>query len=132
MRPVFALFLAAHGLVHLIYVGQALGKYEVEPGFTWPDGAWALSWLSQDLVRSVAATLLGLVGVVFVGAGVALAVKLGWWQGLAVVAAAGSSIALLLLWNGRLELLHTQGLIALVLNAVVLAAVIGFRWPSVE
>jgi hypothetical protein len=35
------IFFILHALVHLLYAGQALRYFELRPGLTWPDGAWA-------------------------------------------------------------------------------------------
>lgn len=132
VRIVFGLFLAAHGFVHLLYIGQALEKFEIKPGLRWPEGAWALSWLPADVVRWIATIALGLVGLAFMAAGFALALKAGAWEPLALAGAASSSISLLLLWNGRLESLDAQGLVAILLNAAIMVAVLGFHWPKLE
>jgi hypothetical protein len=39
------IFLVLHGLVHLLYFGQSARYFELKPGMTWPDGAWAFSRL---------------------------------------------------------------------------------------
>jgi hypothetical protein len=131
MRLAFAAFLVAHGLVHLLYVAQSLRFFELQPGMQWPDGSWALSSLIGDpSVRVVAAVLFVLVGGAFAASGVALAFRQAWWGPTAVAAAALSTIALVLLWNGRLQALDTQGAYAILLNAGILVAVLVFHWPD--
>lgn len=132
VRIVFGLFLAAHGFVHLLYIGQALEKFEITPGLQWPDGAWALSWLSASAVRWIATIALGLVGLTFMAASIALAFRAGTWEPLALAGAAASSLSLMLLWNGRMESLDAQGLIAILLNAAIVVTVLGFHWPNLE
>jgi hypothetical protein len=57
----FTVFIVLHGLVHLLYAGQALRFFELRPGLTWPDGAWTLSrLLGHTATRSLAAVLLAL------------------------------------------------------------------------
>ncbi len=40
MQIVVGVFLILHGLVHLLYAGQALRYFELRPGMTWPDASW--------------------------------------------------------------------------------------------
>jgi hypothetical protein len=131
MRVVFAIFLAAHGLVHLLYVGQSLRLFEIQPGLAWPDGAWAFGWLPAPALRMVATAVLAIIGVAFVLSGGALAFKASWWQPVALGAAGVSTLTLFLLWNGRFQRLDAQGLIAVLLNAAIFVLVLGFRWPSI-
>jgi hypothetical protein len=132
VRIAFGAFLVAHGLVHILYVAHSLRFFELQPGMKWPEGSWALSSLIGDpAVRVVAAFLFTLVGVAFAASGVALAFRQGWWQPIALAAAALSTVAIVLLWDGRLEALDTQGAYALLINAGILVAVLAFHWPAV-
>lgn len=132
MRLVFAALLAVHGLIHLLYAAQSLRLFELQPGMTWPDGAWSFSWLPADTaVRLLAASLMALIAAGFVTAGVALALGQAWWQPLALAAAVVSTIALVLLWNGRLQGLDAQGLYAVLIDAAILLSILVFRWPDV-
>jgi hypothetical protein len=132
MRLLFGAFLVAHGAVHLLYVAHSLRFFELQPGMTWPDGAWALSWLMGNPgVRLVAACLFVLVGVAFVGSGIALAFRQAWWQPVALTAAVVSTVALVLLWNGRLQALDNQGAYAILIDAAILVAVLVFHWPDI-
>jgi hypothetical protein len=132
MRFVFAAFLVAHGLVHGLYVAQSLRVFELQPGMTWPDGAWALSRLIGDPgVRLFAAALFTLIAAAFVVAGILLAFRQPWWQPVVLTAAVVSTVALVLLWNGRFQALDNQGAYAILINAGILLAVLGFHWPAV-
>jgi hypothetical protein len=132
MRFAVGAFLVAHGLVHGLYVAQSMRVFTLQPGMTWPDGAWALSRLVGDPgARLVAAVLCSLVAAAFVVSGVALALGQPSWRPIAVAAAVVSTVALFLLWNGRLQALDGQGAYAIVINAGILAAGLVFHWPDV-
>jgi hypothetical protein len=132
MTGVFGVFLVAHGLVHLLYVGQSLRFFELKPGLTWPDGAWAFSWLTGDSgARLLAALLFTLVAAAFVISGVALVFRQAWWQPVALGAAGVSAVAVVFLWNGRLQALDAQGVFAILISAAILVAVLVLHWPDV-
>jgi hypothetical protein len=125
-------FLIAHGVVYGLYVGQALRLFELKPGLTWPDGSWAFSGLMEDAgVRSVAAVLCSLVAVGFAISGVALIAGQSWWGPLAAVTAVVATVALVLLWNRRLQGLDAQGAYAILINAAIVVATLVLHWPKV-
>jgi hypothetical protein len=53
-------FIALHGLVHAMYVGQALRWFELREGMTWPDGAVLLPVRSNTTLHVVAAVAIGI------------------------------------------------------------------------
>jgi hypothetical protein len=131
VRIVFGLFLAAHGLVYGLYAAHSLRLLEIKPGFAWPDGSWSLSWLGDPTVRILAAVVFALVGVAFAVSGAALVLRQAWWQPVAVCAAVVSTVAIVLLWNGRPQALDAQGAYAVLINAAILVVVLVFHWPQV-
>jgi hypothetical protein len=125
-------FLIAHGIVYGLYVGQALRLFELKPGFTWPDGSWALSGvIGNPGVHSVAAVVLSLVAAGFAVSGIALIARQSWWGQLASVTAIVAIGALVLLWNGRLQGLDAQGAYAILINAAIVVAALALHWPRV-
>ena len=125
-------FLIAHGAVYGLYVGQALRLFELKPGFTWPDGSWALSGLiGNPGVHSAAAVLFSLVAAGFAVSGTALIAGQPWWGMLASSTAVVATVAVVLLWNGRLQGLDTQGAYAILINASIVVAALGLHWPKV-
>ncbi len=125
-------FLIAHGVVYGLYVGQAFRLFELKPGFTWPDGSWALSGLiGNQGVHSVAAVLFSLVAAGFAVSGIALIARQSWWGPLASVTAIVATVALVLLWNGRLQGLDAQGAYAILINAAIVVAALALHWPKV-
>lgn len=130
MRFVFGAFVVLHGLVHLMYFAHAARYFELKPGMLWPDGSWALSgFAGTEAVRNLAniSMILAAAGLVMGGVGVLLGQS--WFRPVVVSAAVFSSVAFLLLWNGRMQELDAQGAIAILINAAILLAVLVFRWP---
>ena len=71
MRYFAGIFFILHALVHLLYIGQALRFFDLRPGLTWPDGAWAFSrLLGSPATRWLAAGSLALAALGFVAAGI--------------------------------------------------------------
>jgi hypothetical protein len=126
----FGAFLIAHGLVFAMYAAHAMRLFEVKPGLTWPDASWALSGLIGDpAVRSIVVGAFLLVAVGFAVSGVALMLRQTWWQWLAAAMAILSTVVILLVWNGRMQELSEQGLIAVIINVVVVVTALVLHWP---
>jgi len=133
MRFVLGVFLVLHGLVHLLYFGQSRRLFELQPGMVWPEGSWALSGLlGGDATKSVASIACVVAALCFAASGTALLFGQGWWRPTAVVAAAFSTLILLLLWNGRMQKLADQGAVAVLINTAILVAVLIVQWPDFE
>ena len=132
MNIVVGLFLVAHGLVHALYAGHSMRMFEIRPGFTWPDGSWLLSSLAGGpAVRTGTGVVFVAIAAAFAVAGVALVFRQAWWSPVALVAAGVSTVSLLVLWNGRMQALDTQGAWAIGINAAIFVAVLAFHWPRV-
>jgi hypothetical protein len=131
MRFIVGAFMVLHGLVHLLYVGHSLRLFELQSGMVWPDGSWAFSKaLGDERVRPLVAMLLVLAAMGFVAGGLAIFLGQPWWRPTVVGAAIFSAVLFVLLWNGGWQNLDDQGLFAILINAVVLAAVLVFHWPD--
>lgn len=125
-------FLVAHGLVFAMYAAHALRLFDVKPGLTWPDASWALTSLIGDpAVRWIVVGVFFLAAAAFAVSGIALMLRQPWWQGLAAAVAVLSTLVILLVWNGRMQELSEQGLIAVIINVAVMVAALGLHWPSV-
>jgi len=130
VRIILGIFMVLHGLVHLLYFGHGLRYFELE-NLGWPDGSWAFSWLpGVDSARLLAAGACVLAALGFVAGGLAVFAGWAWWQPVIVGAAAFSTAIWILFWNGRLQQLTEQGLIAILVNAAILIAVLVFHWPD--
>lgn len=131
LRYLVAIFFVLHGLVHLLYAGQSMRIFELQPGMAWPDGAWAFSRILGDGGgRTLAAVFLVLAAVGFVISGAGLFAQQGWWRSAVVGAAVLSSAIFVLFWDGGWQNLDDKGAFALLINAAILVAVLLFQWPD--
>jgi hypothetical protein len=123
VRILLSLFLALHGLVHLLYFGQSAQLFILQPGLAWPIDSWAFSrLLAARRRRWVAGALciLSAAGFVFGAVGVALA---RIWGDPVVIASSGISILLFILfWDGHLRRLDQQGAVAVLLDLAIVGA----------
>jgi len=127
VRIVLGIFVVLHGLVHLLYFGHSRRFFELQPGLSWPDGSWAFGWLpGVDAARWLAGGACVLASLGFVACGVAGLAGWTWWRPVIVGAAAFSTAIWLLFWDGTMQRLAEQGLVAIVINAAILFAVLGF------
>jgi hypothetical protein len=123
-RIIFGIFIALHGLVHLLYSGQSLRYFELKPGMTWPDGAWAFSGLlGNETTRKLAGILLIVAAIGLVASGIGTLANQDWWRPAVMGAAALSCIVYVLLWNGKMQDLDGQGVVGLLINAAILAVI---------
>ncbi|MCP4543014.1 MAG: hypothetical protein GY832_38350 [Chloroflexi bacterium] len=130
-RFIVGVFIVLHGLVHLLYSGQSRRLFELQPGMVWPDGAWAFRLVGIEATRLLASIFYALAAAGFVAGGVGLLVKQTWWRPAAIGSAIFSAIIIILFWDGKMQKLADQGLIALLINTVILVALLVLRWPSV-
>jgi hypothetical protein len=131
MASLISIFLALHGLVHLLYLGQSHRLFELQDGMVWPDGSWAFSRLFGDgATRWLATIACGLAAVGFVAGGIGILARQSWWRPVVVGAAAFSSVVYILFWNGKMQRLDNQGGIGLLINIAILVAVLILRWPN--
>jgi hypothetical protein len=133
LRFAIGAFIALHGLVHLLYVGQSSRLFELQPGLSWPSGSWAFSrLLSEKTTTSLASITYTAAALAFIVGGAGLLARQSWWRGPTVAAAVLSATMVMLFWDGRVERVSDQGLFALLINAAILAALFIFRWPNLE
>jgi hypothetical protein len=133
LRILFGALIGLHGLVHLLYFGQSARYFELQAGMVWPDGAWAFSkLLGVENTRGLASAGLALAAIGFVAGAASIFLKLAWWRPVVIGAAVFSTAIYLLFWDGGLQNLDDKGLIGILLNAGILAAVLVFGWPNLE
>lgn len=131
MNLVFGVFIVLHGLVHLLYYGHSARRFELKPGMLWPDGSWAFSrLLGDEAVRNLAGIAMVLAAIGLVAGGIGVLASQVWWRPVVVAATAFSSVAYILLWNGKTQDLGGQGAIGLLINLAILVAVLVLRWPQ--
>ena len=129
-RTIAVVFLVLHGLVHLLYLGQAAKVFELQPGLNWPAGSWLFSRaLAEGGTRALAGILCALTALGFVISAASLLLDQTWWRSAVVGTVAFSVVLYIMFWNGRLERLDQQGAVGILLDAAILAIVLIFRWP---
>ena len=132
MNIVFAIFVALHGVVHLLYFGHSARYFELKPGLTWPEGSWLLShWLGEGGVRFLVSLLLVLAGFGFIASGIGILTSQTWWRPAITAIAILSSLIFILFWNGRMQNLDGQGVVGVLINVFLLVMVVLVRWPKV-
>lgn len=115
-----AVFLALHGLVHLWYVVLSQGWVTVEEQMGWTGHSWLLSGtLSADAVLTLATAVYVAVTLGFVAGGVGFYLGSDWAGPVLVGTAVLSTLMLVAMWNGEVELLVEQGLLGVLINAGV-------------
>ncbi len=120
MRIAAGAFIIFHGLVHAMYVGQALGWFELRVGMAWPVGARLLpTGISDDGLRALAAISIGITSVALVVGGVGILLGAGWGGWVAITAAVLLSLLHFLLWDGDMRTSPDQGLYGVVINIVI-------------
>jgi hypothetical protein len=120
---IFGSFLVLHGFVHLLYFGQSIRAFELQPGMTWPMDSWLFSkHFSRSVLRVIAATLCVLAGMGFLIGGVGLLFAQTWAATMIIAAAILSIVLYVLFWDGRRKHLDRQGGIGVLIDVAVLAA----------
>ncbi len=133
VQVVSGVFLVLHGLVHLLYFGQSARLFALQPGMTWPDGAWAFSeLLGESGTRTLTGVLCILAAAGFMTGAAAIFFSQPWWRTAILAAAVFSIFLYLLFWNGRLQHLDNQGGIGILIDMAILAAVLLFHWPQFD
>jgi hypothetical protein len=133
LKIVVGMFIVLHGLVHLLYLGQSLRLFELQAGMVWPDGSWVFSrLLGEQATRSLADLCCVLATIGFVGAGASILLGQPWWRPAVVGTAVFSTVLCILFWDGKLQQLSNQGLIAVLINIAILVAVLVLRWPPFQ
>lgn len=125
IRPIFGIFIVLHGLVHLLYFGQSARLFVLQPGMMWPEGSWAFAkLLGVETTRILASIFLVLAGFGFIAGGIGLFFKQVWFQPMVVGTALFSIILFFLFWNGKMQNLDSQGVIAILINIAIIASLL--------
>ncbi|TFH01965.1 MAG: hypothetical protein E4H13_03470 [Calditrichales bacterium] len=129
VRIIFVFVLILHGVGHFWGILAAFG---VQVGATQSANSWIFTDLLGDKAAKGLAILLYLSATVcFIAAGISLQ---GWaltmrnWQGLAVIAAIISLVALGSFWNG-FPYLFPNKIGAILVDGLLLVTLLWLRWP---
>jgi hypothetical protein len=125
LRLAVAVFLVLHGLVHLWYVVLSQGWVEVEDAMGWNGQSWLLSdLLAEGTILSLASVLYVLVAVGFPAGGVGYGLSRDWATPVLVGAAVLSTVVLVVMWDGRFDLLVEKGVVGVAINIAVVALLV--------
>lgn len=131
IKIVIGIFFILHGLVHLLYLGQSQRFFELQPGMVWPDGSWLLGRIfGSEPTRLLASAACVVAAVGFAAAGAGVLLDQTWWKTPLVLTAIFSSVAYLLLWNGKMEHLDNQGAIGILINLALIIITYTVGWPN--
>ncbi|MFT4931274.1 MAG: hypothetical protein ACI91T_001149 [Natronomonas sp.] len=118
-------FLAFHGLVHLWYVVLSQGWVTVEDATGWNGHSWLLSGsLAESTILSIASVVYVLVTVGFVVGGVGYALQSDWRSPVLIAAALLSTLMLVIMWDGRFDVLVEKGIVGLAINVALVGALL--------
>ena len=119
------MFFVLHGFVHLLYAGQSWRLFQLESSLLWPDGSWAFARLLGDgATRGLASAACVVCALGFGAAGLGMLLAQAWWRPTVAGAAALSIVVFALFWDGELQNLDGKGGIAILIDAVILAALL--------
>lgn len=120
MRLIVAVVVGAHGVGHILFLMPLLGIAD------W--GQASRSWLLGEgwLARGVGSLIWLAVMVGFTAVAIGLYRMTDWWRTVAIIAAAVSTMGLLLFWANPV---NSPVISALVFNLLVLATLLVFNWP---
>ena len=128
-RILFGIFIVLHGLVHLLYFGQSVRYFELQPGMVWPDGSWAFSrLLGDEATRKLAGILLILTAIGLIAGGIGILLRQAWWGPVVVGSAAFSAVIFILFWDGAAQALDSKGGVGFLIDLAIFAALTVLRW----
>jgi hypothetical protein len=129
---IYAFFIFAHGLAHMVYTSLAMGWLpELKNQSTWSGSSWLLTGsIGLPTTRLLGAIFFTAITVVFAITAGALAFKQPWANTWLLWTAVTSSIGLLLFWDGSMEDLVSKGLIGVAINIGLLIALLVFKFPA--
>jgi hypothetical protein len=128
---IVGIFLVLHGLVHLLYFGHSMRFFKLKPEMIWPDGSRVFSAFGTEATRNIAANACVLASIGFVAGAAGLFASADWWSPITVISAVFSSALFVLCWDGEFKSLPNKGMYAILINAAILIAVLGFGWPAI-
>jgi hypothetical protein len=128
MSTILGIFVFLHGLVHFWYVTLSQGWVEYQADMGWTGQSWLLSGFVPSGARGLAATIFyALAGIAFAASGIGLLSQAEWTRPLLVASAGVSSAVILVFWDGNTQLLVQKGLIGLLINLVIIGVSLASR-----
>ncbi len=131
LRVLIGIFIVLHGLVHLWYFTLSQRLVEFKPDMGWSGRSWIFTDLLGDsMTRTLAGVLYVVAIIAFVVSGIGIFVRAEWWRPVLVGSAVFSTVIILLLWDGSMQLIVQKGLIGLLIDLGILVALILLKWPT--
>jgi hypothetical protein len=129
LKTIFGILIILHGFVHLLYFGHSARYFELQPGLTWPDGAWLLSRIfNQSVLRNIAGISMIISAFTQIVGGASFLFRQEWARVLIIIGAVISSLAFFLCWNGRFQGMADQGWFGILINVGIIVALSVFQW----
>jgi len=123
LRILISVFIALHGLVHLLYFGQSQRLFELQSGLAWPDGSWAFAKIiGKEGSRLLASISCILGALAFVAGAAGILLNQAWWHPVVVGAVLFSSAIFIFFWDGKREKLDAKGGIGIIINIAIVVA----------
>ena len=133
LRFAVGIFIAWHGLVHLLYAAHSQRRIALRPNMSWPDGSWVFSrLLGDEKTRLLATIAYGVDGIGLGAGGAGILLQQDWWRAVVVAAAAFSVVIILLFWDGAMQKLSEKGALGILIDLVILAALLILGWPPLD
>ena len=124
MRILTGVFILLHGLVHMWYVTLSQGWVEYQADMGWTGKSWLLTNLLGDSATHTLATVFySLSTFLFLIASVGIFANQDWNRPWPLAASIVSSVAIVIFWDGRFNLIVQKGLLGLLINVVILIAI---------
>ncbi len=131
MLYLFAFFIFAHGIAHLVYTSMAMGWLpDADVNSSWSGFSWLFSGLLGRTTLTLSAAIFGAVTLAFAVTAVGLAFHQPWATSWLAGTAVASSLTIFLFWDGSPEDLVSKGLIGLLINIGLLVVLYVFRFPA--
>lgn len=116
-RLAAGVFLVLHGLVHLWYVVLSHGWIEIEEQMGWNGHSWVLSSIfSSQTILFLASVVYVLAAAGFVAGGLGYILEQEWAGVVLLASAVLSTGILVVMWDGRLDLLVEKGILGVLIN----------------
>ncbi len=127
----YVLFLALHGGAHMVYAAFARGWMTPEKGPNWTGYSWLFTrFFGESGTREIGTWIFYLAIGLFVIAALSLALRADWALNAISVAAIYSTLAILVMWDGKFSQIVDKGLIGILINIALLAGLGIFNWPK--
>ncbi|MBN1301605.1 MAG: hypothetical protein JW995_10360 [Melioribacteraceae bacterium] len=126
-ETISAIFIILHGLVHLLYMGQSLRKFELQQGITWPDNSWVSGKQpGNDWARVPVAVMCVISASGFAAAGIMLLYEFSLFKYFVYCTSVFSSLLYLLAWDGVKNKIADKGAVGVVINVALIICIYVF------